>query len=97
MLSPSLKSLGWAECLEWGAGNVDLGFGDNRSNAVSAVNWMALMSRLVSWSAADVEDVVNDAAPRWNPLRSLPSLLYCSMGIQTKSTSPFTKNIKSID
>lgn len=51
---------------------------------------MAWTSRLLSSRAAEAVDVPKEAAPRWIPRIMRPSFLYCSMGIQNRSLTPWT-------
>lgn len=51
---------------------------------------MACTSLLLSSRAADAVEVPNDAAPRWRPRIMRPSFLYCSIGSQKRSRTPWT-------
>lgn len=52
--------------------------------------WMACTSLLLSSKAADAVEVPKDAAPLWRPLMMRPSFLYCSIGSQKRSLTPWT-------
>lgn len=56
---------------------------------------MACTSLLLSSRAAEAVEVPKDAAPRWRPRIMRPSRLYCSMGIQNKSLTPWTRQRES--
>lgn len=51
---------------------------------------MACTSLLLSSRAADAVEVPKDAAPLWRPRIMRPSFLYCSMGSQNRSLTPWT-------
>lgn len=51
---------------------------------------MACTSLLLSSRAADAVEVPKDAAPLWRPRIIRPSFLYCSMGNQNRSLTPWT-------
>lgn len=51
---------------------------------------MAWTSLLLSSRAADAVEVPKDAAPLWRPRIMRPSFLYCSMGSQNRSLTPWT-------
>lgn len=52
--------------------------------------WIACTSLLLSSRAADAVEVPKDAAPLWRPRMMRPSFLYCSIGSQNKSLTPWT-------
>lgn len=52
---------------------------------------MAWTSLLLSSRAAEAVEVPKDAAPLWRPRIMRPSFLYCSMGNQNKSRTPWTE------
>lgn len=56
----------------------------------SLITCMACTSLLLSSRAADAVDVPKDAAPLWRPRIIRPSFLYCSMGSQKRSLTPWT-------
>lgn len=51
---------------------------------------MAWTSLLLSSRAADAVEVPKDAAPLWRPRIMRPSFLYCSIGSQNRSLTPWT-------
>lgn len=51
---------------------------------------MACTSLLLSSRAAEAVEVPKDAAPLWRPRIIRPSFLYCSIGIQNRSRTPWT-------
>lgn len=61
------------------------------NNTLSGDTWMACTSLLLSSRAADAVEVPKDAAPLWRPLIMRPSFLYCSMGSQKRSLTPWTE------
>lgn len=59
--------------------------------AVDQFTWIVRTILFVSSRAAIAVEVPKEAVPRWNPRTIRPSFLYCSIGSQTKSLSPWTE------
>lgn len=53
--------------------------------------WIACTSRLLSSRAAEAVEVPKDAAPLCKPRIMRPSFLYCSIGSQKRSRTPWTE------
>lgn len=58
------------------------------------LTWIACTSLLLSSKAAEAVEVPKDAAPLWSPRIMRPSFLYCSMGSQNRSRTPWTEKKK---